>query len=68
MDGEKKSECENADGSTVAQPEGTHMYLSDPWTEAARAELQKVAYYPNYKMTETELAAQSKIEKAALEE
>lgn len=66
VDGVKKTECENAEGTTVKPPAGTHVYVSDPWSEPARAELQKVAYYSDYQMSEGEVAAQSKIEQAVL--
>jgi len=66
LNGEKKSECSNPDGITVVQPEGTHLYLSDPWSEPARAELQGLTYYPRAQMSEKEIMAQSQIEKASL--
>merc|ERR1712224_1003785 len=62
----EKAACTNPDGQTVTQPEGTHLYLSDPWTEAARAELQGLPCYPKYQMAEAEIVAQSEIERGTL--
>jgi hypothetical protein len=63
VDGVKKTECDNADGTTVVQPSGTIMYVSDPWSEPARASIQKMVYYPNVMMADTEITAQYEIEK-----
>jgi hypothetical protein len=66
VNGEKKAECSNPDGQTITPAEGTNFYLSDPWTEAARAEIQGLTYYSGYKMSEAELQVQTEIEKEAL--
>jgi len=66
VDGEEKAECSNPDGTTVVQPEGTHFYLGDPWSQPARAEIQGLSYYPKYKMGEAEIQAVAEIEKATL--
>jgi hypothetical protein len=63
VDGVKKTDCENPDGTTVVQPAGTIMYVSDPWTQPARAQLQKMSYYPNLLMSASEIQAQYEIEK-----
>lgn len=66
VNGKERSACTNPDGTTVTPPEGTHFYTSDPWSEPARAEIQGLTYYPKYMMTESEVLAQSEIEKASL--
>jgi len=64
VDGVKKTECENPDGTTVVQPAGTIMYVSDPWTQPARVSIKKMSYYANLQMSDAEIEAQYSIEKA----